>query len=111
MYSTSEYTYLKEKYGGYASWAIWDYQNQRDTFVIDKNVAQLSSWYVFAALNISKELRDEPWANFRFGKHDRKLKYACNDTALRGAYLTDLFKGIPEPKAFRISSILTLEKI
>ncbi len=28
--------------------------------------------------------------------------YACNDTKLRGSYLTDLFKGIPEPSSAKL---------
>jgi hypothetical protein len=111
MYSNAEYTYLKEKYGGCASWAIWDVQNQRDTAIIDKYVDQLSARHVFVALNISKQLTNEPWTNFRSGRHDRKLKYACNDTMLRGSYLTDLFKGIPEPRAFKIKGMLTPDTI
>jgi hypothetical protein len=59
MYSLEEYTFLKEKYARVASWAIWDSRNQHDTTIIDKNVAQLSSRYVFAALNVSKDLKDE----------------------------------------------------
>jgi hypothetical protein len=111
MYSLEEYTFLKEKYARVASWAIWDSRNQHDTTIIDKNVAQLSSRYVFAALNVSKDLKDESWINFHAGRHDRKLKYACNDTILRGSYLTDLFKGIAEPKDFKIKSLLTSETI
>jgi hypothetical protein len=109
MYSAAEYANLKRKYGSCASWAIWDIHNQHDTIIIDENVGQLSSNYVFVGLNISKQLNDVPWVNFRSGRHDRKLKYACNDTVLRGSYLTDLFKGIAEPKAFKISGILSDE--
>ena len=107
MYSREEYENLKAKYGEYASWAIWNEKDERDTSVIDECFAQLSSRYVFVGLNISAPLRDSSWANFRGGRHDRKLKYACNDTPLRGSYLTDLFKGIPEAKSFKVKGLLT----
>jgi hypothetical protein len=74
-------------------------------------ISHLNSNYAFVALNVSNQLKDMPWANFRFGRHDRKLKYACNDTALRGSYLTDLFKGIAEPVAVRLKDILSPEVI
>ncbi len=107
MYSREKYENLKAKYGEYASWAIWNEKDERDTSVIDASFEQLSPHYVFIGLNISAPLRDSSWANFRGGRHDRKLKYACNNTALRGSYLTDLFKGIPEAKSFKVKGMLT----
>ncbi len=107
MYSLEEYENLKTKYGSYASWAIWDENDQKDTSVIDRYFDQLSPRYVFVGLNISAPLRDASWSNFHAGRHDRKLKYACNDTVLRGSFLTDLFKGIPEAKSFRVNGMLT----
>ncbi|MEX0931586.1 MAG: hypothetical protein WDZ88_02435 [Candidatus Paceibacterota bacterium] len=106
MYSQEEYKYLKAKYGPYASWAIWDKDNEKNTSIIDRCFDQLSPKHVFIGLNISAPLRDYSWANFRGGRHDRKLKYACNDTDLRGSYLTDLFKGVPEAKSFKVKGML-----
>jgi hypothetical protein len=82
----------KSKYDQYASWAIWDDNNEKNPAIILENTSSLHAKYVFVGLNISKELDRKSWSNFRGGAHDRKLKYACNDTKLRGAYITDLFK-------------------
>lgn len=111
MYTIDEYNKLKVKYGVFSSWAIWDYQNESDTSVISNNFEQLHSDYVFLGLNISATLKSESWVNFHGGKHDRKLKYACNDTDLRGAYLTDLFKGLPEAKSNKLKDKLSDEII
>ena len=93
-----EYNELKEKYGSCSSWAIWNENDPKDTSVIDKNIAQLNTNYVFVGLNISRDLKKPLWSNFHGGKHDRKLMYACNRTKLRGCYITDLFKDIPTTK-------------
>ena len=96
MYSIDEYNKLALKYGPFASWAIWNYKKENDTSVIHENYSQLHSKFVFLGLNISASLINKPWINFHSGRHDRKLKFACNDTKLRGSYITDLFKNIPE---------------
>ena len=111
MYTQDEYNTLKTKYGAYSSWAIWDYQNESETSMIDENFTDLNANYVLLGLNISGSLRIEPWINFHGGKHDRKLKYACNDTKLRGSYITDLFKDLPEAKSNRVKGQLTEEII
>jgi len=96
MYLFEEYKKISLKYGAFASWAIWSYENEKDTSIIESHFEDLHSNFVLIGLNISKSLLDVPWINFHGGKHDRKLKYACNDTKLRGSYITDLFKDYPE---------------
>lgn len=110
MYTLDEYNALKTKYGAYSSWAIWDYQKESETSIIDKNYVDIGADYILLGLNISAALGKEPWVNFHGGKHDRKLKYACNDTKLRGSYITDLFKDLPEAKSNKLNDQLT-EKI
>lgn len=82
------------EHGKWASWAIWEYGKSRisekSIGVILSNIEDLNVRNVVIGLNISKPV--ELWGNFRGGKHDRKLKYAFNDTAIRGAYMTDLFR-------------------
>lgn len=111
MYTDSKFLYLTEKHGKYGSWAIWDSKNENDVEVIYKNYKKLHSKYVIIGLNISQVLGRKPWSNFRGGKHDRKLKYACNDTSLRGSYMTDLFKGINESKSNKIEEHLSIDVI
>ena len=103
---------LTEKYGDCSSWAIWNPKDEADPTIIESHIEALNAKHVFVALNAWGDfVRNLPWANFRGGKHDRKLKYACNDTALRGSYLTDLFKRIEEVKAGKVQENLTLEDI
>lgn len=93
MFDKNEFEIIKEKFGKFSTWAIWDFQNEKNTEVIDNNINLLHSNYVFIGLNISKEV--DTWTNFRGGKHDRKLKYAFNSiNKFRGAYMTDLIKEI-----------------
>lgn len=107
MYSLTEYKNLISKYGAFASWAIWDYIKPYDTEVINENYKQLHSNYVLLGLNFSHELVGNIWQNFHDNTHARKIKYACNDTKLRGSYITDLFKGIPEAKSSNLRYRLT----
>ena len=100
MYSPEKFEQLRKDYGGFASWAVWKHgrENKADTSCIRENLHVLHARYVFVGLNISKALEID-WQNFHGGKHDRKLQYALNDTSLRGAYLTDMYKDIPEPNS------------
>lgn len=108
MYTKVEYQRLAVKYGGFASWAMWDYQNSKDTAVIDKNFDQLHSKFILLGLNISRPLSNKPpWSNFHDNSHARKIMYACNDTQLYGSYMTDIFKGIVEPISTKIGNNLT----
>lgn len=107
MYGLSEYNNLISKYGLYASWAIWNPEKPSDTAVIDKNIHQLHSTFVLLGLNVSRSLTNRPWSNFHDNSHARKLRYACNNTKLRGSYITDLFKDIVEPKSNNLRSVLT----
>lgn len=111
MYTHQQYNDLKSKYGAYSSWAIWDYKIESDTSIIEKNFELLNTNYVLLGLNISAALSSKSWINFHGGKHDRKLKYACNDTELRGSYITDLFKDLPEAKSSNLKDQLTDEII
>lgn len=110
MYNYYEYKDLASKYGSYASWAIWDYRNASNTKIIDQNFDQLHSKYILLGLNISRPLTNK-WSNFHDNSHARKLKYACNDTKLRGSYITDLFKGIVKPRLTGLNKILTTKII
>jgi hypothetical protein len=111
MYSNTEYKKLISKYGAFASWAIWDYKKPFDTGIIDKNYDQLHSKYVLLGLNFSHKLTGNNWQNFHDNTHARKIKYACNATKLRGSYITDIFKGIPEAKSSNLKNKLTKETI
>ncbi|MDO8512411.1 MAG: hypothetical protein Q7S57_04005 [bacterium] len=111
MYDVNKYNDLTSKYGAYSSWAVWNSEKPSDTEIIDKNIDQLHSKYVLLGLNISRPLTDKPWSNFHDNSHARKLRYACNDTKLRGSYITDIFKGIVKPSSSKFRNVLTKEII
>ena len=96
-----EFNKLTKLYGNYGSWAIWSYDKFRSgeklTDPIFQNIGFLNNKYVIIGLNISKPVG--VWSNFRGGTHDRKLKYAFNDTDLKGCYMTDLFKDVVNPSS------------
>ena len=111
MYSDAEYNMLKEKYGSCASWAIWDPENLNNSKIIDDNKKDLNSRYVLIALNKSIDINLYYWKNFHDYTHSRKLAYACNETLLRGSYMTDLFKDLPEAVATNLDKSISKEKI
>lgn len=111
MYSAEEYDSLKLKYGGFSSWALWDENKPHDTSIIDNNFHELHSRYVLVGLNISRVLDLPPWSNFHDNTHARKLRYACNRTLLRGSYITDLFKDLPEASSGKVKQLITSEVV
>jgi hypothetical protein len=103
MFSLDDYNSLVPKYGSFASWAIWDSKDESDPSTISEHIDQLHSRFVLLGLNASQSLAEKPWSNFHTGPHNiRKIKFACNDTGLRGSYMTDLFKGIIELKSEKL---------
>jgi hypothetical protein len=100
-FTTEEFKTLTERHGRYGSWAIWSYlkgrTGERSCDPITENVHLLNSKHVVIGLNISKPV--STWGNFRGGTHDRKLKYAFNDSDLKGCYMTDLFKDVVNPNS------------
>jgi hypothetical protein len=105
FYTEKEYNTLKNKYGGYSSWAIWDEENPKNVSIISSSVSELKPNYIFIGLNISEQLKSESWINFHGGKHDRKLQAICNKTKLRGSYLTDLFKDVVAVNSSSLSKL------
>lgn len=99
--STEQFNQLEAKYGQYASWAIWNPDDPRDTSIIRDNLADLNPAIVMVGLNVSAPL-PFPWANFRIGRNDRKLIHAFNNGEFRGAYMTDIVKGEVEVRSDNI---------
>ena len=99
-----KYLYIKEKYGGHASWAIWSEEqdtpksNMEDvSFFDDKEIyKQLNPDIIMVGLNISKTFDETPFLNFHGkGGGAYKIRYATKDTPYWGAYLTDIIKDFP----------------
>jgi hypothetical protein len=89
--SRVDFELLRQKYGGFASWAIWDPRDKSDESIINRCQHELNARTVMVGLNISAPLT-VPWSNFHIGRNDRKLEFAFNESEFRGAYMTDLIK-------------------
>jgi len=91
MLTSSAFDTFAVKYGWHASWAIWNPAALSDTSIISENLSSLKTSVIMVGLNFSATLRQQ-WSNFHFGRHDRKLMYAFNNSSYRGAYMTDIVK-------------------
>lgn len=98
---------VKEKHGGYASWAVWapptsgPKSNTGDLSVLDpdrdpKLLETLRSDVVMIGLNLSRSM-PEPLGNFHDPSskgQDYKIRFAFGGTPYYGAYMTDFVKGV-----------------
>ena len=103
MIDKETYERISNKYGHYASWAVWAPEGQKsksnvgDLTIFDANptlLEKLNPDTVMVGLNISRPIE------YKFGNfHDRrpqsqdyKIRYAFKDTDFYGAYMTDIIK-------------------
>jgi len=80
-------------YGKFASWAVWDKSNPKVLSFIERSITKLHTNVVIVGLNISQELSSN-WLNYHTEGHDRKLRYAFNESPYFGAYMTDIIKKV-----------------
>ena len=104
------YDRLRKAYAGFASWAIWNPDERRDTAIIENCVEELHARAVMVGLNISAPLT-VPWSNFHIGRNDGKLASAFNQGPYRGAYMTDLIKGEVEVSSATLMRRIRTEQI
>ena len=105
MIDKNLFEFIKRKYGGFASWAIWADEfekpksniNDLNVFDIHKNISLLNSLnnnIIMVGLNISRTF-SEPFRNFHDPNphaNDFKLRFAFRNTEFYGAYMTDFIK-------------------
>jgi hypothetical protein len=110
---------IKQKHGGYGSWAVWadaagsPKSNIGDLSVLDpdRNPALLPSLrndVVMVGLNLSRPV-SVPLANFHDSRsqgQDYKVRFAFAGTPYYGAYMTDIIKGVVVPKASELRRYL-----
>ena len=98
-------------YSDHASWAVWkkDTRQGAQTAANDKSV--LASYdllkdtihtnAILVGLNSGTHFTSDasisPWSTFHSGKRDWFTAQATSGTPLEGAYMTDLYKGLPTP--------------
>lgn len=100
---------IKEKHGGYASWAVWAHagstpkSNIGDLRVLDPDLNPtlleiLRNDVIMLGLNISRAgIVVEPFRNFHDASpkgQDFKIRYAFEGTPCYGAYMTDFIKDV-----------------
>ncbi len=107
MITKTQFEKLRNNYGVYASFAVWDsWENVSDfsMFSNDEILDKLNNDYVFVALNPAKRPESinqdmTTFENFHSGysyQKDYKLCYALRGTKFWGSYITDLYKSFRE---------------
>ena len=107
---------IRKKYGLHASWAIWAVETDRpksnmgDLSIFEDNsvLKQLNPNNILVAYNFSVDGKVlHPWENFHGENGEAyKLRYALRDTALWGAYMTDIIKDFVDPDAESVTEYL-----
>ena len=116
MITRKEFEFIKQKYGLYASWAVWGQQgirakdNMGDLSVFDdpKTLKILNPNIILVGLNFSVSgAVNRPFENFHGkGGGAYKIRYALYKTKFWGAYMTDIVKSYVELEASEVISYL-----
>jgi hypothetical protein len=110
MITKEHFTEITDKYGEFASWAVWvgedktPKSNIGDMSIFDINsnpglLEILNPNVIMVGLNFSRAMVGEPLANFHDKRpqgQDYKIRYAFRDTEFYGAYMTDIIKDFEE---------------
>ena len=124
MIDKAKFEFIKEKYGHYASWAIWAEEGEKpkdnvgdlSIFDMDKDdsfLQLLKPNIVLVGLNISSRPIDGTFGNFhdsRSQSQDYKIRYALKDTPIWGAYMTDIIKDFQQKSSGKMMSYLKTDK-
>jgi len=110
MIDMRRFELIRQKHGGYASWAIWadaaekpkSNMGDMSIFDLDSNprlLQGLNSDVIMVGLNIAsfERLLSEPFRNFHDPSpraNDFKIRYAFRNTEYYGAYMTDIIKRV-----------------
>ncbi|MCR5606632.1 MAG: hypothetical protein K6F69_07440 [Treponema sp.] len=103
---------IKEKYGKYSSWTLWDENNRAGmNWLADKDLLEkLSTNYVFVGLNCSSPANKKiPPIFGNFHSKDVNIKKLCEaleNTKFKGCYITDIIKCLNESKSEILSEYL-----
>ena len=120
MMDLGTFNSIKERYGLYASWAIWSNVGDKpksnigdlSMFDLRKNptlLEQLKPHVILVGLNISRGLIKESFANFHDSRPqgtDFKIRHALQGSDYWGAYMTDLFKDLDEKDSNKVKALI-----
>lgn len=110
MITKEHYILIRDKYGEFASWAVWANEDIKpksnignmDIFDLDKNPTLLETLnpnIIMVGLNFSRAFENEAFVNFHDKRpqgQDYKIRYAFRGTEFYGAYMTDIIKNLEE---------------
>jgi hypothetical protein len=120
MISKEHYLEITNKFGEFASWAVWADEGSKpksnigDMSIFDFNnnpglLEILNPNVVMVALNFSRSVNKTPFINFHDSRpqgQDYKIRYAFRDTKFYGAYMTDIIKDFEEKVSGNVKSYL-----
>jgi hypothetical protein len=125
MITREKFDFIKDKYGLYASWAVWANEdigkpksNTGDLTVLDPEINdmllnQLNPDVVLVALNIFRGAITIPLANFHDNRPEDtgfKIRFALRDSPYCGGYMTDIIKYFEEKASGKMMSYLRANK-
>ncbi len=119
MLSSDRYRTIENKYGHYASWALWAEAAEKPKsnigdirmFNIATNpniVNELNPHIILCGLNISRRV-EKVFGNFhddRPQSQDYKIRYALKGSKISGAYMTDIIKDFEQVVSGNVVSFL-----
>ena len=118
MIDKQRFDAVREKYGHYASWAVWgrEGKNPKDgmgdiTFLEDPSeefLTTLDPETILVGLNISRAI-GRPFGNFHPDypeAQDYKLRYALRGTGFWGGYITDIIMDFEEKVSGKLMAYL-----
>lgn len=120
MISREHYNEITDKYGDFASWAVWAEAGEKpksnigdmSVFNLETNpniLTLLNPNVVMVGLNFSRKIEQEKFVNFhdkRSQGQDYKIRYAFINTDFYGAYMTDIIKDFTEKVSGNVVSYL-----
>jgi len=124
MLEKEHYIVIANRYGEFASWAVWVEQGDKpksnigdiSIFNLDINpniLNQLNPDIVMVGLNFSRKIEKELFVNFHDNRpqgQDYKIRYAFKDTNYYGAYMTDIIKDFEEKISGKVFTYLKQNK-
>jgi hypothetical protein len=124
LISKEHYLEITDKYGKFASWAVWNNEDIKpkskigDMSIFDleinpKLLEILKPNIIMVGLNFSRTIEKEVFVNFHDKRpqgQDYKIRFAFRDTVFYGAYMTDIIKDFEEKISGNVLSYLKKNK-
>lgn len=124
MITKEHYLEIANKYGEFASWAVWVNEDSKpksnigdmSVFDLEKNkhlLEILNPNVIMVGLNFSRTIEKKTFVNFHDTRpqgQDYKIRYAFRNTEFYGAYMTDIIKDFEEKISGNVLKYLRTNK-